>query len=183
MIAGDTDEFLFSCANCYAGVASTLVMYGNRWGFVYVGVYNRGFVQASMDAWSVFRRTELEMLIDSDLMGSFCFLSGVAVGAICSLVSGSWALAVHKSYATELSLYAFFIGYFMVIRNWKLKTSLSSAASNSDLEFVLLQSRIAMAWQQASLTAYYVAYAENPQNSRFDSTIPSRIQELRRVQA
>lgn len=117
LVAGDTDEFMFSCANCYAGVASTLVMYGNRWGFVYVGVYNKGFMQASMDVWNMFRRTELEILIDSDLTGSFCFLSGVAVGAICSLLSGSWALAVHKSYATELSLYAFFIGYFMVIRS------------------------------------------------------------------
>ena len=47
----------------------------------------------------------------------------------------------------------------------------------------LLQSRIALAWQQACLTAYYVAYAENSQSPQFDSTIPARIQELQRVQA
>ena len=117
LVAGDTDEFLFSCANCYAGLASTLVMYANRWGFVHVGVYNKGFVQASMDVWDMFRRMGLESLVDSDLTGSFCFLSGVAVGAISGLVSGSWALAVQKSYAIELSLYAFFIGYFMVTRS------------------------------------------------------------------
>lgn len=114
LIAGDTDEFLFSCANCYLGIASAGVAYGNRWGFVHVGVYNKGFVQASIDTWEVFRMAGLETLINSDLTGSFCFLSGVAGGAICSLLSGTWAFAIHESYATQVSIYAFLIGYFMV---------------------------------------------------------------------
>ncbi|KAH0972612.1 hypothetical protein GBA52_024768 [Prunus armeniaca] len=157
LVAGDTDEFLFSCANCYAGMASTLVMYGNRWGFVHVGGYDKGFVQASSDTWEMFRSAGLKELIDLDLTGSFCFLSGVAAGAICSLASGTWALAIHKSYATEVSIYAFFIGYFMC--------------------------RIAMAWPQACVLSYYVAYAENPESVRFDSTIPVRLDELQRFQA
>ncbi|EOY10454.1 Gd2b, putative [Theobroma cacao] len=154
LVAGGTDEFLFSCANCYSGVASTLIKYGNRWGFVHVGVYNKGFVQASANTWEMFQRAELISLIDSDLTGVFCFLSGLAVGSICTLAGGTWALIVHKSYATEVSIYAFLIGYFMC--------------------------RIALAWQQACVSAYFVAYAENPQSLRFDSTIPVRIQELQR---
>ncbi|KAA8518352.1 hypothetical protein F0562_015765 [Nyssa sinensis] len=157
LVSGDADEFMFSCANCYSGVSSRLVTYGNRWGFVHVGVYNKGFVQASSDTWEIFRSVGLEPLIESDLTSSFCFLSGVAGGAICTLVGGSWTLAVHKEYATEVSIYAFLIGYFM--------------------------SRVAMAWPQACVSAYYVAYAENPQNLRFDSTIPDRIQELQRYRA
>ncbi|XVF06681.1 hypothetical protein REPUB_Repub06bG0071100 [Reevesia pubescens] len=156
LVAGDTDEFLFSCANCYSGVASTLITYGNRWGFVHVGVYNKGFVKASADTWEMFKRAELISLIDSDLTGVFCFFSGVAVGSICTLVGGTWALTIHKSYATEVSIYAFLIGYFMC--------------------------RIALAWQQACVSAYYVAYAENPESLRFDATIPVRIQELQRYQ-
>ncbi|XP_050204002.1 protein PNS1 [Mercurialis annua] len=154
LVAGGTDEFMFSCANCYSAVASTLVTYGNRWGFVHVGVYHKGIVQASMDTWEMFRNTGMESLINSDLTGSFCFLSGIAGGAVCSLVGGIWTLAVHKSYATEVSIYAFLIGYFTC--------------------------RIAMAWPQACISAYYVAYAENPQSLRFDPTIPVRIQELQR---
>ncbi|XVF42648.1 hypothetical protein PTKIN_Ptkin01aG0381400 [Pterospermum kingtungense] len=154
LVAGDTAEFLFSCASCYSGVASTLITYGNRWGFVHVGVYNKGFVQASADTWDMFKRAGLVSLIDSDLTGVFCFLSGVAVGSISTLVGGTWALAVHKSYATEVSLYAFLIGYFMC--------------------------RIALASQQACVSAYYVAYAENPQSLRFDATIPIRLEELHR---
>ncbi|KAG8647999.1 hypothetical protein MANES_09G136500v8 [Manihot esculenta] len=114
VVAGGTDEFLFSCANCYSAIGSTLMTYGNRWGFVQVGVYNKGIVQASMDTWETFRSVGLEPLIDSDLTGSFCFLSGIAGGAVCTLVGGTWTLAIHKSYATEVSIYAFLIGYLMV---------------------------------------------------------------------
>ncbi|XVE62486.1 hypothetical protein DITRI_Ditri06bG0121800 [Diplodiscus trichospermus] len=156
LVAGGTDEFLFSCANCYSGVASTLITYGNRWGFVHVGVYNKGFVQASADTWEMFNRAGLISLIDSDLTGVFCFFSGVAVGSICTLIGGTWALIVHKSYATEVSIYAFLIGYFMC--------------------------RTALAWEQACVSAYYVAYAENPESLRFDATIPVRLQELHRDQ-
>ncbi|XP_042510600.1 protein PNS1 [Macadamia integrifolia] len=157
IVAGDTDEFLFSCANCYAGIAARLVAYGNRWGFVHVGVYNKGFVQASMDTWEMIGRAGLESVIDSDLTGSFCFLCGVAVGAACTLVSGSWTLAVERSYATETSIYAFLIGYFMC--------------------------RIGMAWPQACVSAFYVAYSESPQSLRFDSTISDHITELQRSRA
>ncbi|KAL0428348.1 UNVERIFIED_CONTAM: hypothetical protein Slati_3009600 [Sesamum latifolium] len=155
LVSGDADEFMCS-ANCCSGVASRLVAYGNRRGFVQVGVYNKGIVQASTDTWEMFRRLGMEKLINSDLTSSFCFLSGVAAGSICALVGGSWALLIHKTYATEVSLYTFLIGYFM--------------------------SRVAMAWIQASVAAYYVAYAENPQSQQFDSTIPDYIREIERSQ-
>ncbi|CAL5356823.1 unnamed protein product [Camellia sinensis] len=154
LISGDTDEFLFSCANCYSGVGSRLITYANRWGFVYAGAYNMGFVQASIDTWEMFRRGGLEQVIDSDLTSSFCFLSGMASGAVFALLGGPWCLVVHKGYAAEISIYAYLIGYFMC--------------------------RVAMAWPQACVSAYLVAYAENPQHPRFDSTIPVRIQELQR---
>ncbi|KAG8649882.1 hypothetical protein MANES_08G152811v8 [Manihot esculenta] len=154
LVAGGTDEFLCSCANCYSAIASKLVTYGNKWGFVQVGVYNKGFVQASMDTWETFMRVGLEPLIDSDLTGSFCFLSGIAGGAVCTLVGGTWTLVVHKNYVTEVSIYAFLIGY--------------------------LKCRIAMAWPQACVSAYYVAYADNPHSLWLDPTIPVRIQQLQR---
>ena len=65
----------------------------------------------------MFIRVGLEQLIDLDLTGAFCFLSGVGTGAICSLVSGIWSIVMHKSYATEVSIYAVLLGYFMVITN------------------------------------------------------------------
>lgn len=46
-----------------------------------------------------------------------------------------------------------------------------------------LQCRLAIAWVQACVSAYYVAYAENPQSTQFDSTIPVRLEQLNRSQA
>lgn len=43
------------------------------------------------------------------------------------------------------------------------------------LVFMIFQSRIAMAMPQACVCAYYVCYAENPNNRLFDDTIPERI--------
>ncbi|KAL8493482.1 hypothetical protein ACS0TY_024625 [Phlomoides rotata] len=156
LISGDVDEFMFSCTNCCSGVASRIVAYGNRWGFVHVGVYYKGIVQASMDTWDMFRSVGMEKLINSDLTSSLCFLSGVGAGSICALLGGTWALVIDRRYATEVCLFAFLTGYFM--------------------------NRVAMAWVQASVMAYYVAYAENPQSQLFDNTIPAYMQELERSQ-
>ncbi|MED6170921.1 hypothetical protein PIB30_035792 [Stylosanthes scabra] len=150
-------EIMFSCVGCYMGMSSVLVNIGNRWGFVHVGLYNKGFVQASSDTWEMFTRVGMLPLIDSDLTGTLCFLSGVAVGAICSMLSGIWSLVLHHSYALEVSIYAFLIGYFMC--------------------------RLAMGWVQACVAAYYVAYAENPESTQMDSTIPVRLEQIQRSQA
>lgn len=40
-----------------------------------------------------------------------------------------------------------------------------------------------MAWVQACVLAYYVAYSEDPESMRFDSTIPQRIQRLQMLSA
>ncbi|KAL9230697.1 hypothetical protein vseg_006014 [Gypsophila vaccaria] len=156
LIAGDSDEFLFSCTDCYAGVASRLITCANRWGFVHVGVNRKGIVRASADTWDMFRTGGMEDLIDSDLTSSFCFFCGVSGGALSALAGGSWALVVNKDYATEICVYGFLVGYFM--------------------------SRVSIAWPQACVSAYHVAFAENPQSTRFDATIPVRLEKLYRNQ-
>ncbi|KAI5427652.1 hypothetical protein KIW84_032889 [Lathyrus oleraceus] len=140
--------------SCAMELAVHLMTWGNIWGFVHVGAYRKGFVQAASDTWGMFAsRAGLLKLIDLDLTGAFCFLSGVAGGAICCLVSGIWSLIVYKDYTMELSIYAFFIGYFMC--------------------------RLAIAWPQASVSAYCVAYAQNPENFPCRFTIEERLNQLR----
>ncbi|XP_068651093.1 protein PNS1-like [Aristolochia californica] len=152
LVSEDKDEFMFSCAHCFMGTADRLVRFGNRWGFVHVGAHEKGLVQASSDTWEMFDRLGMVRLVDTDLTASCCFLAGVSGGAVCTLVGGSWTLAVEKSLATSVSIYAFLMGYFMT--------------------------RVAMAWPQACVAAKIVAYAENPQNPRIDSTIVNRIRQL-----
>ncbi|KAI4319667.1 hypothetical protein MLD38_033244 [Melastoma candidum] len=153
-VAAGTDEFLCSFADCYLRVATTLTTYGNQYGFVYLGVYNIGIVQASRDAWELFRRSGIEELIKSDQTSLFCSFAGVTGGAVSALVSGSWMLATHQDHATQAAVYSLVIGYLMV--------------------------RIGTAWAPASVTAYYIAYGENPQSTHFDATIPSRLEVMNR---
>ncbi|KAI4341185.1 hypothetical protein MLD38_025941 [Melastoma candidum] len=153
-VAGGSDEFMCSFADSYLRVSTKLTSYGNRYGFVYLGVYNKGIVQASRDAWELFRRSGIDELIVSDLTGLFCFFAGVTGGAVSALVSGSWMLATNQDYATQAAVYSLVIGYLMV--------------------------RIGTAWAQASVSAYYIAYGENPQSAHFDATIPSRLEVMNR---
>ncbi|XP_072988868.1 uncharacterized protein [Typha latifolia] len=152
LLTGDSDEFLFSCTSCCLGMADSMVTRGNRWGFVHVGAYQKGFGDASRVVWDLFAKQGMRRLVDLDLTGSFCFLAATGVGSAAAIVAGSWMMAVEKRYATATVVYAFFAGYFLT--------------------------RIAMAWPQACVAAYHVAYAENPQNQELGSFIPGRIREL-----
>ncbi|CAN8255976.1 unnamed protein product [Cochlearia groenlandica] len=135
-------------------IVNDMVLYCNRWGFVHVGAYNKGFVQASRDTWMGFRRTAgLEELIDSDITSSICFEGALLVGAISALTSGIWGLKTHKDYFLQLTIYPFIIGYFV--------------------------GRVSSAWLQGCVLGYYVAYSENPRSQNFDDTILQRIKDRR----
>lgn len=115
LMSGSSDEVMYTGADCFSTLANKLITCGNRWGFVHVGTYDKGFVEASSDTWKKFRSNNgLEKVIDSDLTSSLCFLSAVSVGAVSSLTAGIWMLLIHKDYAFEVTLYAFIIGYFVV---------------------------------------------------------------------
>nr|ACN39939.1 unknown [Picea sitchensis] len=143
------DEFMFSFAHCCLRVMEFTFRFGNSWGFVQVATYGKGFVEASRDTWDLFRERDLEPVVDRDITSALCFLSGITGGSLCIIVSGSWTLATHKSLTATVSLISFFIGYFMC--------------------------RITMAIPQACVCAYYVCYAENPDNRLFDDTISDHI--------
>ncbi|CAN6282070.1 unnamed protein product [Urochloa humidicola] len=157
---GGNDEFLFSGQGCCFSVSEKMLGRANRWGFVHVGARGKAFCVASRDVWSLFVLRGIANLVDSDLTGSFCFLSSVTAGALASLVAGSWALAVdkdQKKLALPVSIYAFLIGYYMC--------------------------RMMIAWPQACVAAYHVAYAENPQNPQLGTLIPEHLHELQAIAA
>ncbi|OEL34857.1 hypothetical protein BAE44_0004120 [Dichanthelium oligosanthes] len=159
---GGNDEFIFSGRGCCFAVSEKMLGRANRWGFVHVGARGKAFCVASRDVWSLFVLRGIAKLVDSDLTGSFCFLSSVTAGALASLVAGSWALATttdkdQKKLALPVAIYAFLIGYYMC--------------------------RMMIAWPQACVAAYHVAYAENPQNPQLGTLIPEHLRELQALPA
>lgn len=159
--AGGNDEFILSGQGCCFSVSEKMLGRANRWGFVHVGARGKAFCVASRDVWSLFVLRGIENLVDSDLTGSFCFLSSVTAGALASLVAGSWALDTvdkdQKKLALPVSIYAFLIGYYMC--------------------------RMMIAWPQACVAAYHVAYAENPHNPQLGTLIPEHLSELQAIAA
>ncbi|KAK3149833.1 hypothetical protein QOZ80_3AG0223590 [Eleusine coracana subsp. coracana] len=154
------DEFIFSGQGCCLSISEKMLGRANRWGFVHVGARGKAFCVASRDVWSLFVLCGIAKLVDSDLTGSFCFLSSVATGALASLVAGSWALAMNKEQkelVLPVAIYAFLIGYYMC--------------------------RMMIAWPQACVAAYHVAYAENPQNPQLGTLIPDHLRELQALAA
>ncbi|CAA7061450.1 unnamed protein product [Microthlaspi erraticum] len=150
MMDDESDRTMYASNVDCCWIANHLVLHGNRYGFVHVGAYNKSFVQASTDTWQRFRATVgLEEIIDSDITSSVCFLSAISIGAISALTAGIWEFYIHKDYYFQQTLYAFIIGYFV--------------------------GRVASAWLQGCVLAYYVAYSEDPQSDIFDDTIPKRI--------
>ncbi|KAL6637207.1 hypothetical protein ACP70R_024779 [Stipagrostis hirtigluma subsp. patula] len=157
---GGNDEFICSGKGCCLVVSEKMLGRANRWGFVHVGARGKAFCVASRDVWSLFVLRGIAKLVDSDLTGSFCFLSSVTAGALASLVAGSWALAMdrdQKKLALPVAIYAFLIGYYMC--------------------------RMMIAWPQACVAAYHVAYAENPQNPQLGTLIPDHLRELEALSA
>ncbi|XP_039783185.1 uncharacterized protein LOC120650216 isoform X2 [Panicum virgatum] len=155
------DEFIISGRGCCFAVSEKMLGRANRWGFVHVGAWGKAFCVASRDVWSLFVLRGITNLVDSDLTGSFCFLSSVTTGALASLIAGSWALAGmykdQKKLTLPVAIYAFLIGYYMC--------------------------RMMIAWPQACVAAYHVAYAENPQNPQLGTLIPEHLHELQALAA
>ncbi|EEF44562.1 protein PNS1 [Ricinus communis] len=147
------DEFMFSCAHCCLGVMNSIFKNGNSWAYVQIAAYGKGFVQASQDTWELFKRQNMEIIVDSDITSSICFLTGVCSGSICVILVAAWTHTVHEPFTATLSLLAFFIGYLMA--------------------------RIAMAVPHACVSCYYVCYAENPENRLFDTTIKDRQERIK----
>ncbi|KAH7527983.1 protein PNS1 [Ziziphus jujuba] len=143
------DEFMFSCAHCCLNVMESIFRYGNGWAYVQIAAYGKGFVRASQDTWELFKRQEMEAIVDSDMTSAICFLTGVCSGSICVIVVAAWTSSVHQNFTATISLLAFFIGYLMT--------------------------RISMALPHACVSCYYACYAENPDNRLFDKTIKDQL--------
>jgi Plasma-membrane choline transporter len=118
VLAGGSDEFLFSCTSCFSGVADQMVGRGNRWGLVHVAAYGKAFGTASRDVWEMFVKQGMGRLLDNDLTGPFCFLWGTAGGSVAALTAGPWVLLVNQKYFIAATIYAFLIGYFMVQKTY-----------------------------------------------------------------
>lgn len=79
-----------------------------------IAAYGRGFVRASRTTWELIEENGMEAVVDSDITSAICFLTGIASGSFCVIVTASWTHAVHKGFTATISMLAFLIGYLLV---------------------------------------------------------------------
>lgn len=178
----DDDQEMYESTRGCNWIANHIILCGNRYGFVHVGAYNKGFKQASSDTWRRFRTVAgFEQLIDFDITSSICFSSAMGIGAVSALTAGIWELLIDRDHYFELTIYAFIIGYFVVrsyYQNVGRESNMVVLCKSYVPVFVgvVSQGRVSSAWLQACVMGYYVAYSEDPQSDKFDNTIPQRIE-------
>ncbi|RYR22197.1 hypothetical protein Ahy_B03g067474 [Arachis hypogaea] len=80
----------------------------------WIAAYGKGFVATSQDTWALFKRLEIEPIVDSDITSSICFLSGVSIASICVIAMSAWTSQFYQNFTVTLSLLTFFMGYLLV---------------------------------------------------------------------
>ncbi|RYR22194.1 hypothetical protein Ahy_B03g067471 [Arachis hypogaea] len=82
-----------------------------------IAAYSKGFVAASQDTWSLFKRLEMEPIVDLDITSSICFLSGVSIASISVIAVSAWTSQLYENFTATLALLTFFIGYLLEYMN------------------------------------------------------------------
>nr|XP_025687065.1 protein PNS1-like isoform X2 [Arachis hypogaea]XP_025687066.1 protein PNS1-like isoform X2 [Arachis hypogaea] len=136
---------LHQSPKCCFRVMESIFRYGNGWAYVQIAAYGKSLLAAPQNTWSLFKRLEMEAIVDSDITSSICLLSGVSIASISVIAVSAWTSQFYQNFTATLSLLTFFIGYLLT--------------------------RIAMALPHACVSCYYVCYVENPDNKLFDTTI------------
>eukprot|EP00850_Spirogloea_muscicola_P021163 SM000239S08068 [mRNA] locus=s239:19317:22680:+ [translate_table: standard] len=132
----DANSCIFACSKSLLSVVDSIIQYFNKWAFVQVAVYGKGFVSAGKDTWDLFKSHGAESLVNDDLTGralySGCFLGG----CLTSLLCGGYTFHKHHEYTTGVSVISFFIAFYLIY-----------------LTLVVVESGVA---------CFYVCYAEDP---------------------
>lgn len=78
--AQQNGDSLACIAVCILGCLKSLLEYFNKWGYVYVGIYGKTFIQASKAVISLFKQRGWEGIIADDLISNALTMASITVG-------------------------------------------------------------------------------------------------------
>ncbi|KAL3693433.1 hypothetical protein R1sor_007084 [Riccia sorocarpa] len=84
------NECLLCCVDFLFNIVEILVRFFNKYAFVQVAVYGKGFNHSARDAWELFQSTGVEALIAYDLTGAVLLMVTVLGGLITGTCVGIW---------------------------------------------------------------------------------------------
>eukprot|EP00002_Diphylleia_rotans_P030794 TRINITY_DN6369_c0_g1_i1.p1 TRINITY_DN6369_c0_g1~~TRINITY_DN6369_c0_g1_i1.p1 ORF type:complete len:522 (+),score=90.27 TRINITY_DN6369_c0_g1_i1:49-1614(+) len=149
-------SLVFMCiGECIIRILGRLLEIFNYFAYIQIAIYGSTFIQAGKDAWSLFKSSGMELLVNNNLMDGVVFLLHLLGGVITGLTTGIWyAYAVGGNDWILIALLGFLIGYLIL--------------------------GLVMSVVSSGVNTIFVCYAEDPQAlSIHHPTLASQLQSVR----
>ncbi|KAL5828452.1 hypothetical protein ACOSQ3_017920 [Xanthoceras sorbifolium] len=130
------NECLLCCVDFLFNLVETLVRFFNKYAYVQIAVYGKGFNRSARDAWELFQSTGVEALVAYDCSGAVLLMGTLLGGLITGTCAGVWTYIQWKDRVIMVGSTAMLMGMVLV--------------------------GIAMVVVESAVTSMYICYAEDP---------------------
>ncbi|CAN1244745.1 Protein PNS1 [Linum perenne] len=133
------NECLLCCVDLLFHLVETLVRFFNKYAYVQIAVYGKGFNRSARDAWELFQSTGVESLVAYDCSGAVLLMGTI----LCGLITGTCA-AVWTHF------------------KWEAKNERMLMVGSTAMLMGMVLVGVAMVVVESAATSMYICYAEDP---------------------
>ncbi|MBA0592945.1 hypothetical protein Gorai_009906 [Gossypium raimondii] len=130
------NECLLCCVDFLFQLVETLVRFFNKYAYVQIAVYGKGFNRSARDAWELFQSTGVEALVAYDCSGAVLLMGTILGGLITGTCAGVWTWITWRDRVIMVGSTAMLMGMVLV--------------------------GLAMVVVESAVTSIYICYAEDP---------------------
>uniref|UniRef100_A0A1J3IDE8 Choline transporter-like protein n=1 Tax=Noccaea caerulescens TaxID=107243 RepID=A0A1J3IDE8_NOCCA len=130
------NECLLCCVDFFFHLVETLVRFFNKYAYVQIAVYGKGFNRSARDAWELFQSTGVEALVAYDCSGAVLLMGTIFGGLITGSCIGIWAWIKYSDRVIMVASTSMLMGMVLV-----------------GLGMVVVESAV---------TSIYICFAEDP---------------------
>jgi hypothetical protein len=95
-------------ADCLLGITENVLQYFNYYAFVHVAIYGKPYMQAAKDVWHMLQTNGVMLIINDDIIGTFCFMASLCISCGSALLSiAVMTFLLHQ--AEEVAIAAFYV--------------------------------------------------------------------------
>ncbi|GFZ21405.1 plasma-membrane choline transporter family protein [Actinidia rufa] len=131
-----SNECLLCCVDFLFHLVETLVRFFNKYAYVQIAVYGKGFNHSARDAWELFQSTGVEALVAYDCSGAVLLMGTLLGGLITGTCAGVWTRINYPDRVIMVGSTAMLMGMILV--------------------------GLAMVVVESAVTSIYICYAEDP---------------------
>ncbi|CAI0552516.1 unnamed protein product [Linum tenue] len=133
------NEYLLCCVDLMFHLVETLVRFFNKYAYVHIAVYGKGFNRSARDAWELFQSTGVESLVAYDCSGADLLMGTLLGGLITGTCAAIW---------THIK--------------WEAKNERILMVGSTAMLMGMVLVGVAMVVVESAVTSMYICYAEDP---------------------